>query len=301
MTKTLITLAAVFAACGWATASAEEPAANPARGRAAAAPTNSPVASSPVTKAMTVGAPTIVDSTDPTYGGKVRQLRKDDGHEHNFYYYRDPWNADGSSMLGVQSDLQQKNWHVVLYDGDGKFIKDLFTIDRYDWRLCWDRKDPDVLYTWKGSDLYRFHVKEGKAELMKSFQPLGLMTNGPSVNQEGDRILVATSDKAFRSFHLPDMSDERTFQPQIPEGTIMIGWDKPRFTGYGNTIDVAFHSKDMKTQGVLVYDDTGKLVHRLDGFGGGGHCAFSPDGRVAYYLRRTTRAPTARTRSTSMW
>jgi len=232
-----------------------------------------------------VGAEKIVDYVDPTYGSKIRQLQKDDGHEHNFYYYREPWNADGSYLLGVQSDLQQKNWHVVLHDGDGRFIKDLFTIAQYDWRLCWDRKDPDILYTWQGYDLFRFHVKDGKAELMKSFRPLALMVNGPSVNQAGDRILVATSDKTFRSFHLPDMGDERTFQPQIPEGMIMIGWDKPRFTGFGNTIDVAFHSQDMKTQGVLVYDDTGRLVHRFDGFGGGGHCAFSPDGRVAYFFQ----------------
>jgi hypothetical protein len=232
---------------------------------------------------MKIGAPQIVDYTDPTYGSKIRQLQKDDGHEHNFYYYREPWNADGSYMLGIQSDLNQKNWHVVLYDGDGHFIKDLFSIQQYEWRLCWDRKDPDILYTWKGYDLFRFHVKESKAELMKSFKPLWLMTNGPSVNQDGDRILVATSDKNFRSYRLPDLSDERAFKPEIPEGTQM-GWDKPRYTGYRNTIDVAFHSKGLQTQGILVYDDTGKVAHRFDGFGGGGHCAFSPDGQVAYFF-----------------
>src|ERR1700758_1767162 len=103
---------------------------------------------------FTIAAPTIQDYVDPTYGSKIRQLRKDDGHEHNFYYYRNPWNSDGSSMLGIQSDLQQKNWHVVLYDGDGNFLKDLFSNEQYDWRLCWDGSDPDVLYTWKGSDLF---------------------------------------------------------------------------------------------------------------------------------------------------
>ena len=235
-------------------------------------------------KPFQVGPEKIVDYTDPTYGGKVRQLQKDDGHEHNFYYYREPWNADGSYLLGIQSDLQQKNWHVVLHDGDGHFIKDLFSIADYDWRLCWDRKDPNILYTWRDADLFRFRVKEGKAELLKSFKPLALITNGPSVNQNGDRILVTTSDHTFHSYHLPDMTDEHTFQPQAPEGSVNIGWDKPHFTGYGNTIDFAFHSKDMKMQGILVYDDTGKIVHRLDGFGGGGHCAFSPDGHVAYFF-----------------
>jgi hypothetical protein len=30
-----------------------------------------------------VGPALIEDYTDPTYGGKIRQLRKDDGHKHN--------------------------------------------------------------------------------------------------------------------------------------------------------------------------------------------------------------------------
>ena len=69
---------------------------------------------------MRVEPPKIVDYTDPAYGARIRQLRKDDGHEHNLYYYRDPWNADGTRMLAVQSDLDQKHWHECLYDGDGR-------------------------------------------------------------------------------------------------------------------------------------------------------------------------------------
>jgi hypothetical protein len=229
------------------------------------------------------GPESIVDYTDPTYGGKIRQLRRDAGHEHNFYYYRDPWNADGSYLLSVQTDLQQKDARVVLHDGDGHYLKELFPISRYDWRLCWDKKDPDILYTWHGAELFRFHVKTGVADLLKSFAPLFLKPNGPSVNQDGDRIVVTTSDKTFHSFHLPEMGDERTFQPEIPEGC-QTSWDKPRFTGYRNTIDVMFASPDLRTEGILVYDDTGKLVHRFDGIGGGGHYAFSPDGQLAYFF-----------------
>ncbi len=53
---------------------------------------------------------TATDYVDPLYGGLVRPLVKPDGHEHNLYDYRDPWNADRSRMLGVQSDLEQQNW-----------------------------------------------------------------------------------------------------------------------------------------------------------------------------------------------
>ncbi len=232
--------------------------------------------------ATSVGPAQIVDYNDPTYGTRVRELRKDDGHEHDLYYYRDVWNADGARMLGIQSDLQQQNWHVCLYDGNGAFLKDLFAISEYDWRLCWDRNDPDLVYTWKGSDLYRFHVAEGRAELLKSFAPLTLKPNGPSCNQAGDRILIVTSDGVFHSYHLPDMTDERTFQITLPAGCFM-GWDKPHYTGYRNYIDTAYNNADSSQQAIVVYDDSGAVVHKFDTIGGGGHYDWSPDGKLAYF------------------
>jgi len=245
---------------------------------ARAAPSTAQKAAAP----MKVGPAQIVDYADPTYGAKIRQLRKDDGHEHNFYYYRDPWNADGSRMLGIQSDLQQNNWHVCLYDGNGVFLKELFPIEKYDWRLCWDRNNPDILYTWKGSVLYRFRVAEGKAELLKSFAPLGLKPNGPSCNQTGDRILVITSDGTFCSYHLPDMSDEQTFKISVPRGCF-VGWDKPHYIGYRNYIDTAYRGSDPSEQAIVVHDDTGTIVHKFDSIGGGGHYDYSPDGKLAYF------------------
>ena len=222
------------------------------------------------------------DLVDATYGSRIRHLRKDDGHEHNLYYYRNPWNADGSRMIGIHSDLQQKDWRVVLHDGDGLFIRELFPISRFDWRLTWDRNDPDILYTWRGSDLYRFDVASAKADLLKSFAPLRLKPNGPSCNQAGDRILVITEDDTFRSYHLPEMGDERTFRIAVPPGG-SVSWDKPRYTGFRNYIDTAFRSADSAQQAIVVYDDTGEVVHKFDGIGGGGHYAYSPDGKLAYF------------------
>ena len=224
----------------------------------------------------------VIDYKDPDYGSRVRHLRKEDGHEHNLYYHRDPWNADGSRLLGIHSDLQQKNWKVVLYDGDGQFLKELFAIDKYDWRLVWDRNDAKVLYTWRGSALYRLDTDSGDARQLKSFAPLGLKPNGPSLNQAGDRILVITSDNVFRSFRLPGMEDERTFMVPVPEGCF-ISWDKPAYTGCKNQIHVALRSNDPSKVVLLVYEDTGKLVHRFAGIGGGGHYDFSPDGKLAYF------------------
>lgn len=227
-------------------------------------------------------ADSTIDYVDPDYGGKIRQLKKDDGHEHNLYYYRNPWNADNSRMVGVQSDLQQRNWQVVLYDGDGCLIKTLFSIDKFDWRLVWDRKNPAVLYTWKGSSLYKFDVTTGNSELLKSFAPLGLKPNGPSLNQAGDRILVVTSDGMFRSYRLPEMTEERTFSIKVPADCI-ASWDKVRYIGCRNCIDTKFQSSDMQQQAIVVYDDTGEIIHRFDGIGGGGHYDFSCEGKLAYF------------------
>jgi hypothetical protein len=222
-----------------------------------------------------------VDYADPAYGGRVRQLLKADGHEHNLYYDRNPWNADASRMLGVQSNLEQKNWRVVLYDGDGCFIRELFGIDRYDWRLAWDRRDPDTLYTWRGSNLYSFSVTAGSAKLLKSFAPMGLNPNGPSLNQSGDRILVVTSDKVFHSYRLPDMSEERSFAPELPAGC-GVSWDKPRYIGYKNYLFVSCNTADMSEVHTYIYEDSGRLLHRFDGISAG-HTDFSPDGKWAYF------------------
>jgi len=251
-----------------------------------------PPAAQQTAQPMTVGPPKFVDYTDPTYGAKIRQLRKDDGHEHNFYYYRDPWNADGTRMLGIESDLEQKNWRVCLFDGDGVFLKELFPIETYDWRVCWDRNDPHVLYTWKGSEVYRFSIADGKAALLKSFAPLGLKPNGPSCNQAGDRMLVITSDGTFRSYHLPDMSDERTFTIRVPEDC-HVSWDKPRYIGYRNYIDIAYRGSAPSQGAIVVCDDTGEVLHKFESIGTGGHYDYSPHGKLAYFKLPTggRRAP----------
>ena len=223
----------------------------------------------------------VADFQDPIYGGKIRQMVTP-GNGHNLYYHRNPWNADNSRLIGIQSDDEQRNWSVVLYDGEGRFLKPLFTLDQYDWRLVWDRNNPDILYTWRGSEVYRFHVSSGKADLLKSFAPLFLKPNGTSVNQQGDRILVLTSDNTFRSFHLPDMSDERDFTAKYPAGCLSPSKNE-RYTGYRNQIVTQYGSPDFSIRGLLVYNDDGRLVRQFNGIGGGGHYDFSPAGELAYF------------------
>jgi len=221
-----------------------------------------------------------IDYIDPTYGATIRQLENPAGHEHNLYFHRNPWNADSAYMVAIESDLAQGNWRVVLYDGDGCYLKDLFTVDQYDWRLVWDRHDPDILYTWQGSVLYRYDVGSDLAQPLKSFAPLGIKPTGLSLNQAGDRILVVTSDLVFHSYHLPDMTDERAFSVVFPPGCTS-SWRDQRYIGFANYIVTGCTSGDIASAITDIYDDTGTLLHRFNGVGMG-HSDFSPTGRWAY-------------------
>jgi hypothetical protein len=102
----------------------------------------------------------------------------------------------------------------------------------------------------------------------------------------GVPLLVITSDGTFHSYHLPDMSDERIFQIVVPEGCF-VGWDKPHYVGYRNYIDTAYSSAGLAQQAIVVYDDTGVVIHKFDTIGGGGHYDYSPDGMLAYFKLAT--------------
>ncbi len=238
-----------------------------------------PVIASPLP--VPPSCPNAVDYIDPTYGQPIRQLWKPDGHEHNVYYHRNLWNADNSYMIGIESDLKEKNWRVVLYDGAGCFIKDLFPVTKYDWRLVWDRNNPNVLYTWTSSKLYRYDVTTATAQVLKSFAPLTLKPAGPSLNQAGDRILVITSDATFRSYRLADMQQERTFKATYPPNC-STNWRNERYIGYQNYVATACDSGDFGTSTLFIHGDTGVLLHRFDGIPLG-HNDFSPGGQLAYH------------------
>jgi hypothetical protein len=231
----------------------------------------------------------VVDYTNPTYGGTIRQLLKSDGDEHNIYYHRNPFNADVSLMIGIQTDLSEQNWQVVLYDGNGIFIKTLFSISQYDWRLAWDRNDPAILYTWKGSNLYSYNVNTGTPTVLKNFAPANVNVGGPSLNQAGDRIMVITTDLVFHTFHLPDMTDERTFTVSFPPG-FSTDWEDERYIGFGNYIATGCANSNSTVVNTYIYNDTGNLYHEFDGLYFG-HSDFSPDGRWAYFKWPTGTRP----------
>ena len=158
----------------------------------------------------------------------MRQLATADAHEHNIYYPRNVWNADNSLMVGVYSDLEQKNWRIVLHNGDGCYQKELFPISQYNWQLSWDRNDPNVLYTNKVRPHLRLNV--GSLTFTELVNPgVGANLQGPSLNQDSTRIGMPYADGTFKSWRSPtwegiDLSPWHRSYRQIarPTGTMCV-------------------------------------------------------------------------------
>lgn len=145
----------------------------------------------------------MIDFTDPTYGGRIRQIYNPEGDEHDLYHYRSVFNADNSRMLGIETPSGSTDYQVTLYDGDGRFLKRLFTQAEYDWRAAWDRREPRFFYTWTGSTVYRFDAEPGKPKALKTFENPSLASpSGLSLNQQGDRLLLRMADKSAFNYHL---------------------------------------------------------------------------------------------------
>jgi hypothetical protein len=148
----------------------------------------------------------------------------------------------------------------------------------------WDRRDPVSVYTTRGSDLYRYDVNTRRAHPLKSFAPSGLRfkPGGPSLNQAGDRILLVTSDGMVRSYRLPDMGEERIFDPVAGLPTrCATDWDDIRYIGYLDYVAVNCVARERNLQAVVIYDGAGAPFHTFYGFSG--HYDFSPNGKIVYF------------------
>lgn len=232
----------------------------------------------------------VIDFTDPTYGGRIRQIFNPAGDEHNLYHYRSVFNADNSRLVGIETPKGSTDYHVTLYDGDGRFLKRLFTQADYDWTLIWDRHDPRFFYTRKRGTVFRYDVEAGQVEALKTFEKPTVVAgpSGLSLNEKGDRLLVRMGDNSVRNFRLPSLDDERICRIAIPDGWI-ANWDKLRFTGHKDYFAIMLEQKQPLPPGVRserpktrIYDGaTGKLFHTHDAVNVGHH-DFSSDGKLAY-------------------
>jgi hypothetical protein len=240
----------------------------------------------------------LIDFTDPTYGGRVRQIFNATGDEHDLYHYRSVFNADSSRILSIETPKGSRDYVVTLYDGDGKRLKRLFTQAEYDWRVMWDRHDPRLLYTWHGSSVYCYNVETARAEALATFEKPGVAsTCGLSLNQGGDRMLLLRGDNSVRTYRLPNLDDERITTIEIPAGWY-ANWDKLRFTGHKDMFALTFEPKRTgtgtatgETPFTRIYDaPTGQLVSTLKGIWVGHH-DFLSDGHLVYVEGNFNRGP----------
>ncbi len=240
----------------------------------------------------------MIDFTDPTYGGRIRQIYNPAGDEHDLYHYRSVFNADNSRLLGIETPKGSTDYQVTLYDGDGRFLRKLFTQKEYDWTLAWDRRDPRFFYTHKNGTVYRYDVEAGKAEGLKTFEnPSVAGPSGLSLDEKGERLLLRMTDRSVRTYRLPALDDERVCRIEIPDGWY-ANWDKLRFTGHKDYFALTFEQNQPPPEGASsrppftrIYDGVaGTLFHTLDAINVGHH-DFSPDGKLAYVDGYFNQAP----------
>lgn len=164
---------------------------------------------------------------------------------HNFYHYRNPWNCTNSRLLMIHEG-PGSDWTVSLHTRDGAFLYDLFLISVRDWRLCWSKTLPQILYTWKGSSVYVYDVST-RSVVQTFTAPATIGTAGTSLNQAGTRIMwndgVGAAAVA-RSYGLNsdgtiDSGSARSFTPTYPHDTTAYDIDKWRYIGQGNRLVVS--------------------------------------------------------------
>ena len=153
-------------------------------------------------------------------------------------------------MVAAWEDLVPSNWDLVLLDRYGCYVQTLFPVNQYDWRLVWDRDDPEILYTWHGKTLYRFNVTTGMATPVKTFSA-PLLAPGPSINQDNTKMLVLTGEPipVLRVLRMSDWTEVASFSitkdGKTFKGTTdcQTGWKDERFIGYQDHIYVACRGK----------------------------------------------------------
>lgn len=129
---------ALFALLFLASSATAQPA---ARGQSQPEKTEAVLPAALDAKIADAGSSRMIDFVDPTYGGRIRQVYNAAGDEHNLYHYRRVFNSDNSYMLGIETPKETTDYLVTLYDGEGGFLKRLYTQRDYDWTLAWDRRD----------------------------------------------------------------------------------------------------------------------------------------------------------------
>jgi hypothetical protein len=166
--------------------------------------------------------------TDPQWGGVYQEMVRvvpGGASDHNLYYWRNSFNANGTLMLGIQSppspDGTAGPWIMALFDGNGCFLKPLFvstgvfppSVPSFNWRATWSRSDPNVFYTTGVS---------GAWPAIGQLSPNAIYAIHPCAGN-----MTGTSDPVCSPGTAMAVTKLYRFKPSDPTGANFISTDQP--------------------------------------------------------------------------
>lgn len=176
----------------------------------------------------------------------------DGSGNHNLYHIRPVWNSDSSYLILVHHG-PGTTWTVSLHHGlTGVWIKDLFTLATYGWRLVWSKVYPHLLYTdQSGTNNIVVYNVETKSVVQTVASPTTPMTpSGPTINYAGTRIMwsggSSVSATRIMSYDLNtdgtiNVGSLASWNPTWPANTLSYHTDKWRYCNDGDRIILPSH------------------------------------------------------------
>jgi hypothetical protein len=182
--------------------------------------------------------------TDAEFGTKIRRITAVSGGGSDpvikpMYSTVSAWNADESRLML----LNVAQGRHELYDGRSyAFIRDLNEIQPADVeQVYWHTTDPDVFYYVDGRDFIRYHVSDGRQEVLTTFDfCTGDASGGDDpmfMSQDSNRIGLTCGNQVF----IYDIAANQVVRKTI-------SGDAPQMSASGNFVYMSFTGRVLDLQ-----------------------------------------------------
>jgi hypothetical protein len=193
---------------------------------------------------------------DPTFGTSVRRLSDatvtpnaaDDGMlplVNNEYSTMSPFSRDNAYLLLVHHS------YFALYDGEGRFLRDLPFDINSSTEPRWSRAAPALLYYLNGNQLKRYDVETGERAVVRAFTEYAAVRGGgeSDISWDGDHF-VLIGDR--RDIFVYEISTDT--KGPVLDTTGLGGFDSVYITPDNNVLVGWYAMGDGRYQGVELYD-----------------------------------------------